>query len=202
MAPAPDAGRLGAPHDGPDRSPRFRRGQRRCPLALAGLLVTFGTPAVAAPLAFDEPEPTRSADGTLQLSWAEALGDELHDYELQLPHEGESRRVYTGRRPEAHVSGLPDQLARNGELRKAHAPSPLNRSSHGSLEGVRAVTPEEALAGVTRNAARALGLSDEIGTIEEGKKADLAVWNAEQPAELAYRIGFNPLHQRIFGDAA
>ena len=70
--------------------------------------MTFGTPAVVAPLAFDEPEPTRSADGTLQLSWAEALGDELHDYELQLRHEGESRRVYTSRRPEAHVSGLPD----------------------------------------------------------------------------------------------
>ncbi|MCB1453555.1 MAG: imidazolonepropionase, partial [Rhizobiaceae bacterium] len=64
------------------------------------------------------------------------------------------------------------------------------------------MTPEEALAGVTRNAARALGLSAEIGTIEEGKKADLAMWNADQPAELAYRIGFNPLHQRIFGDAA
>lgn len=60
------------------------------------------------------------------------------------------------------------------------------------------MTPEEALAGVTRNAARALGLAD-CGTIEPGKRADLAVWDIEHPAELAYRIGFNPLHKRIFG---
>ena len=59
------------------------------------------------------------------------------------------------------------------------------------------MTPEEALAGVTRNAARALGL-DDCGVIEPGKRADFAVWNVGHPAELAYRIGFNPLHQRIF----
>jgi len=61
------------------------------------------------------------------------------------------------------------------------------------------LTPEEALAGVTRNAAKALGLGNEIGTITPGKRAELAVWNVEQPAELAYRIGFNPLHQVIMG---
>ena len=59
------------------------------------------------------------------------------------------------------------------------------------------MTPEEALAGATRNAAMALGMAD-TGTIEAGKRADLAVWNVEHPAELAYRIGFNPLHSRIF----
>lgn len=63
------------------------------------------------------------------------------------------------------------------------------------------MTPEEALAGVTRNAAQALGLADS-GTIEPGKRADLAVWDVEEPAELAYRIGFNPLHTRIFGGNA
>ncbi|SMP24837.1 imidazolonepropionase [Shimia sagamensis] len=63
------------------------------------------------------------------------------------------------------------------------------------------MTPEEALAGVTRNAALALGAPD-CGTIEENKRADLAVWDVSQPAELAYRIGFNPLHQRIFGGRA
>jgi len=63
------------------------------------------------------------------------------------------------------------------------------------------LTPEEALAGVTRNAARALRLKD-FGTIEPGKRADLAVWNVSHPAELAYRIGFNPLHQRIFAGPA
>lgn len=63
------------------------------------------------------------------------------------------------------------------------------------------MTPEEALAGVTRNAALALGATD-CGTIEENKRADLAVWDVSHPAELAYRIGFNPLHQRIFGGRA
>lgn len=62
------------------------------------------------------------------------------------------------------------------------------------------LTPLEALSGVTRNAARALGI-DNAGSIEAGKRADLAIWNVEHPAELAYRIGFNPLHQRVFGGA-
>lgn len=61
------------------------------------------------------------------------------------------------------------------------------------------LTPEEALAGITRNAALALGLHD-AGTLEIGKRADLAIWNVADPAELSYRIGFNPLHSRIFGD--
>lgn len=61
------------------------------------------------------------------------------------------------------------------------------------------MTPEEALLGVTSNAGRALGLKD-CGTIEVGKRADLAIWNIKHPAELAYRIGFNPLHSRIFGN--
>jgi len=60
-----------------------------------------------------------------------------------------------------------------------------------------ALTPEEALAGVTRNAARALGLLGEIGTLEAGKSCDLAIWEIERPAELAYRIGFNPLWRRV-----
>ncbi|MCL4187123.1 MAG: imidazolonepropionase [Rhodobacteraceae bacterium] len=60
------------------------------------------------------------------------------------------------------------------------------------------VTPAEALAGVTAHAARALGLAD-CGRIAPGLRADLAVWDVETPAELAYRIGFNPLHARIFG---
>jgi imidazolonepropionase len=62
------------------------------------------------------------------------------------------------------------------------------------------MTPEEAMAGVTRNAARALGLAD-TGTIEAGTRADLAIWDAEHPAELSYRIGFNPLYKRMFGGA-
>jgi imidazolonepropionase len=60
------------------------------------------------------------------------------------------------------------------------------------------LTVEECLAGVTREAARALGILGETGTIEAGKSADLALWNIEAPAELIYRIGFNPLSERIF----
>ncbi|WP_339636683.1 imidazolonepropionase [uncultured Sulfitobacter sp.] len=60
------------------------------------------------------------------------------------------------------------------------------------------MTPEEALRGATQHAARALGL-DDCGMIRPGLRADLAVWDIKHPAELAYRIGFNPLHSRIFG---
>lgn len=60
------------------------------------------------------------------------------------------------------------------------------------------MTPEEALAGVTRNGAKALGLGG-IGIIEADARADLAIWDVDSPAELSYRIGFNPLFKRIFG---
>ncbi|RAL99030.1 imidazolonepropionase [Agrobacterium sp. MS2] len=60
------------------------------------------------------------------------------------------------------------------------------------------MTVEECLAATTRNAAKALGLLAETGTLEAGKSADLAIWDIERPAELVYRIGFNPLHARIF----
>ncbi|MCA1367041.1 imidazolonepropionase [Bradyrhizobium sp. BRP14] len=60
------------------------------------------------------------------------------------------------------------------------------------------LTVQECLAGVTREAARALRILDETGTLEVGKSADLAIWNIDAPAELIYRIGFNPLHERIF----
>jgi imidazolonepropionase len=59
------------------------------------------------------------------------------------------------------------------------------------------LTPEEALAGATRIAARALGLEDGIGTLETGKAADLAVWDIERPAELAYWLGKPLLARRM-----
>lgn len=58
------------------------------------------------------------------------------------------------------------------------------------------MTPSECILGFTREAARALGRSD-IGSIEAGKRADLAIWSVERPAELVYRMGFNPLHARF-----
>ncbi|QWW71607.1 imidazolonepropionase [Rhizobium sp. WYJ-E13] len=60
------------------------------------------------------------------------------------------------------------------------------------------LTVEECIAGATREGARALGLLTETGTIEAGKSADLAIWDIESPAELVYRIGFNPLHAHTF----
>jgi imidazolonepropionase len=57
---------------------------------------------------------------------------------------------------------------------------------------------EECLLGVTRNAALALGLQHDIGTLEAGKSCDLAIWDIERPAELVYRMGLNPLHARIW----
>ena len=60
------------------------------------------------------------------------------------------------------------------------------------------MTPQEALLGVTREGARALGRLDTIGTLTVGKRADLAVWDVREPAELAYRMGFNPLWKRVW----
>jgi imidazolonepropionase len=60
------------------------------------------------------------------------------------------------------------------------------------------LTVEECIAAVTREAARALGLSAETGSLDAGKYCDLAIWDIERPAELVYRMGFNPLHARVW----
>lgn len=60
------------------------------------------------------------------------------------------------------------------------------------------MTVEECLAGTTREAAKALGLAGEIGTLTVGSSCDLAIWEISHPAELVYRIGFNPLHTRVW----
>jgi imidazolonepropionase len=60
------------------------------------------------------------------------------------------------------------------------------------------LTVDECLAGVTREAAHALGLLERVGTLELGKWCDLSIWDVERPAELVYRIGFNPLHRRVW----
>jgi imidazolonepropionase len=62
------------------------------------------------------------------------------------------------------------------------------------------MTVDECLIGVTRAAAQALALTH-AGTLEAGKRCDLAIWNITQPAELVYRMGFNPLHARVWGGA-
>lgn len=60
------------------------------------------------------------------------------------------------------------------------------------------LTPAEALAGITRQAARALGLQAETGTLEAGKTADFVVWDIDRPAALAYQVGLNPIRQVVF----
>jgi imidazolonepropionase len=60
------------------------------------------------------------------------------------------------------------------------------------------LTPEEALLGMTLNGAKALRLHDNIGSLEVGKSADLAIWNIDHPAELCYWMGTNPLQTRVF----
>ena len=61
------------------------------------------------------------------------------------------------------------------------------------------LTPEEALAGVTRNAARALGIAGDHGTLAVGKVADLVIWDIDHPAELSYWLGGNPAHLVVRG---
>ncbi|MBJ3776433.1 imidazolonepropionase [Acuticoccus mangrovi] len=63
------------------------------------------------------------------------------------------------------------------------------------------LTVEECIAGITREGARALGRLADIGTLEAGKRADFCLWDIDDPAELVYRIGFNPLHARVYGGA-
>jgi imidazolonepropionase len=60
------------------------------------------------------------------------------------------------------------------------------------------LTVEECLAGFTRHAARALGLAGQCGALVPGTWCDLAIWDVESPAELVWRIGFNPLHRRVW----
>ena len=91
--------------------------------------------------------------------------------------------------------GVPIALATDANPGTSPLTSPLTTLNMGCT--LFRLTPEEALAGMTRNAALALGLQHETGTLKAGKACDLAIWEIERPAELAYRIGFNPLHARI-----
>jgi imidazolonepropionase len=64
------------------------------------------------------------------------------------------------------------------------------------------LTVDECIAAVTREAARALGLFEQTGSLDAGKSCDLAIWDIERPAELVYRMGFNPLHARVWRGAS
>ncbi len=60
------------------------------------------------------------------------------------------------------------------------------------------LTPEESLAGATREAARALGRGDRLGTLEVGKQADFLIWDVQHPAEIVCQLGVNLLNERVF----
>lgn len=63
------------------------------------------------------------------------------------------------------------------------------------------LTPEESLAGVTRNAAMALGIEAQVGTLEVGKVANMVLWKLRDPAELSYHIGHNPCQTVMYRGA-
>lgn len=93
------------------------------------------------------------------------------------------------------AAGVPMALATDGNPGSAPMSSILLAMNMGAV--LFGLTPEECLRGVTEHAARALGLTD-CGKIEAGMRADLAIWDVTDPAELSYRMGDAPLHQRIF----
>ncbi|UYV38621.1 imidazolonepropionase [Rhodobacteraceae bacterium D3-12] len=93
------------------------------------------------------------------------------------------------------AAGVKMALATDGNPGSSPMFSPLLALNMGCT--LFRLTPEEALRGVTVHAAAALG-RDDCGVIAAGKRADLAVWDVAHPAELAYRIGFNPLFSRVY----
>jgi len=93
-------------------------------------------------------------------------------------------------------AGVPIALATDSNPGSAPMSSLLLTMNMGAV--LFGLTPQECLEGVTSNAAKALSLNDR-GQLQEGMRADLAIWNFADPAELSYRIGDAPLHKRIFG---
>lgn len=93
-------------------------------------------------------------------------------------------------------AGVPIALATDCNPGTSPLTAPLLTMNMGAT--LFRMTVDECLRGMTVNAAKALGLADETGTLEAGKSCDLAIWDIERPAELVYRIGFNPLHQRVW----
>lgn len=92
--------------------------------------------------------------------------------------------------------GVPIALASDSNPGTSPLTSPLLTLNLGAT--LFRMTVEECLAGMTREAARALGQLDQAGTLERGKWCNLSIWDIERPAELVYRMGFNPLYQRIW----
>lgn len=97
--------------------------------------------------------------------------------------------------PQLRRAGVPIALATDCNPGTSPLTSPLLAMNMGAT--LFRLTVAECIAGFTREAARALGRQDRIGRLREGFDCDLAIWNIDSPAELVYRMGFNPLHARV-----
>ena len=93
------------------------------------------------------------------------------------------------------AAGIPLALATDCNPGTSPLTSPLLAMNMGAT--LFRLTVAECIAGFTRNAARALGRADRIGQLAVGMDCDLAIWDIDAPADLVYRIGFNPLHSRV-----
>jgi len=93
------------------------------------------------------------------------------------------------------AAGVPIALATDCNPGTSPLTSPLLAMNMGAT--LFRLTVDECIAGFTRNAARALGRGDRIGQLAVGMDCDLAIWDIDAPADLVYRIGFNPLHARV-----
>jgi imidazolonepropionase len=94
------------------------------------------------------------------------------------------------------AAGVPMAVA--SDLNPGTSPLASIRLAMNMASVLFGLTPEESLAGATREAARALGRGDRLGTLEVGKQADFLVWDVQHPAEIVCQLGINPLSERIF----
>ncbi|MFT3763569.1 MAG: imidazolonepropionase [Pseudoxanthomonas sp.] len=97
--------------------------------------------------------------------------------------------------PALREAGVPIALATDCNPGTSPLTSPLLAMNMGAT--LFRLTVAECIAGFTREAARALGRHDRIGRLRAGFDCDLAIWDIDAPADLVYRIGFNPLHSRV-----
>lgn len=93
------------------------------------------------------------------------------------------------------AAGVPLALATDCNPGTSPLTSPLLAMNMGAT--LFRLTVAECIAGFTREAARALGRFERVGRLRAGLQCDLAIWDIEAPADLVYRIGFNPLHARV-----
>ncbi|MCL7713867.1 imidazolonepropionase [Stenotrophomonas mori] len=94
------------------------------------------------------------------------------------------------------AAGVPLALATDSNPGTSPLTSPLLAMNMGAT--LFRLTVDECIAGFTREAARALGRHGRIGRLAAGLDCDLAIWDIDAPADLVYRMGFNPLHARVF----